>query len=428
MIVPEIDVPSHALPLLAPHPELQLPGTTGKLDLSNPASYTLVQDLLEEFLPQFPAPYWHTGGDEYLGNWEYANYPQLQTYAQQHYGPNANGQDVYIGFVNWVDGIVHQYGKTLRAWNDLYGVTGNVNTPNSDIIMEMWYPYNTPQDALSKGHTIMNCNYLTLYYVLGGVGLTNDPANTINLYENWAPHLQFPDLTYQWPGSINLDPLTPGLRGGKFHIWCDYPDKQTQAQVQAGIVNHLRGLAQNSWGSPKLVPTYQAFLQVIDPVGHTPDYGPDFTLTTAAPSLTVQAGQTATYSLKLTPLMGLTEAISLNCNSRHPPSRVQHYSRKPHTEWLARYTLHDHRVDHHHSSSGCHEFSHRAAADDPFGICLPRSCRRRACSEEQESWSRVPSARLGDGIIDAPRPGAGRELRIVGRDLHLTAADTRGEL
>ena len=320
MIVPEIDVPSHALPLLAPHPALQLPppAPQGKLDLSNPASYTLVEDLLKEFLPQFPAPYWHTGGDEYLGNSEYDSFPQLQTYAQQLYGPSANGPDIYIGFVNWVDTIVKAHGKQLRAWNDLYGVTGNVNTPNSDIILEMWYPYNTPQDALSKGHTIMNCNYLTLYYVLGGVGLTNDPANTINLYDNWAPHLQFPDLTYQWPGSINLDPLTPGLRGGKFHIWCDYPDKQTQAQVQAGIVNHLRGLAQNSWGSPKLVPTYQAFSQIIDPVGHTPDYGPDFTLTTDAPSVTVRAGQTATYSLKLTPLMGLTQAISLNCNSSIP--------------------------------------------------------------------------------------------------------------
>jgi hexosaminidase len=320
MIVPEIDVPSHALPLLAPHPDLQLPGTSGKVDLSNPASYVLIQDLLNEFLPQFPAPYWHTGGDEYLADSEYANFPQLQAYAQQLYGPSANAQDVYIGFVNWVDAIVKSHGKQLRAWNDLYGVTGNVNAPNPDIILEMWYPYISPQDALSKGHTILNCSYLTLYYVLGGDGLTNDPANTINLYENWAPHLQFPDLTYQWPGSINLDPLTPGLRGGKFHIWCDYPNAQTEAQVQNGIVNHLRGLAQNSWGSAKLVPTYQAFLQIIDPVGHTPDYGPDFTLTTAAASATIAAGQTATYSLQLTPLMGFNQPTSLSCTSNVPES------------------------------------------------------------------------------------------------------------
>jgi len=321
MIVPEIDVPSHALPILAPHPDLQLPGTTGKVDLSNPASYALIQDLLEEFLPQFPAPYWHTGGDEYLADSEYAKYPQLQAYAQLLYGPSANGQDIYIGFVNWVDDIVvKRHGKHLRAWNDLYGVTGNVNVPNPDIILEMWYPYISPQDALSKGHTILNSSYLTLYYVLGGDGLTNDPANTINLYENWAPHLQFPDLTYQWPGGINLDPLTPGVRGGKFHIWCDYPDAQTVEQVQNGIVNHLRGLAQNSWGSPKLVSTYQAFSEIIDPVGHTPDYGPDFTLTAAAASATISAGEKATYSLQLTPLMAFNQTTSLSCTTNAPES------------------------------------------------------------------------------------------------------------
>ena len=318
MIVPEIDVPSHALPLLAPHPELQLPGTTGKVDLSNPASYALIRDLLDEFLPQFPAPYWHTGGDEYLADWEYANYPQLQTYARQLYGPSANGQDLYIGFVNWVDDVVQAHGKQLRAWNDLYGVTGNINTPRSDIILEMWYPYLSPQDALTKGHTILNCSLLTLYYVLGGDWLTNDPANTINLYENWAPHRQFPDPTNSWPGSINLEPLTPGLRGGKFHVWCDYPDAQTVEQVQKGIANHLRGLAQNAWGSPKLVPTFEAFLQIIDPVGHAPDYGPDFTLTAVTTSATISAGQQATYSLQLTPLMGFNEATFLSCTSDAP--------------------------------------------------------------------------------------------------------------
>jgi hexosaminidase len=318
MIVPEIDVPSHALPLLAPHPDLQLPGTTGKVDLSNPASYALIEDLLDEFLPQFPGPYWHTGGDEYLADADYASYPQLQTYARQLYGPTANGQDIYIGFVNWVDRIVRAHGKQLRAWNDVYGVTGNVNTPNSDIILEMWYPYITPQEALDKGHTIMNCSLWTLYYVLGGDWLTNDPANTVNLYENWAPHLQFPDSSNTWPGSINLAPLTPGLRGGKFHVWCDYPDAQTVEQVQRGIVNHLRGLAQNSWGSPKLVPTYQAFAQIIDPVGHTPDYGPDFTLTAATSSATVTAGQKATYSVQLTPLMGFNAATLLSCTSDAP--------------------------------------------------------------------------------------------------------------
>jgi hexosaminidase len=274
-IVPEIDVPSHSLAMLAPHPELALPGLPTHFDLSNPASYTLMQSLLDEFLPLFPGPFWHSGTDEYLSPLDYANYPQLLAYAQQHYGPQANAQDTYIGFVNWLDGIVKSYGKQMRAWDDIYGVTGNVNVPNSDIILEIWYPYILPTDALSKGHTIMNASFLTLYYDPGIDSLTNDPQNAINLYENWAPNLQWPDAGFVWPGDINFPALTPGIRGGKFHVWCDFPNVQTEDQIQDNIAIHLRGLAQNSWGSPKLVSDLNSFTSIVDSIGHTPGWDRD---------------------------------------------------------------------------------------------------------------------------------------------------------
>jgi hexosaminidase len=310
-VVPEIDVPAHATALLAPHPSLALPGRPDKLDLSNPAGYALVADLLNEFLPLFPAPFWHTGADEYLAPAEYANFPQLLTYAQQSYGPAAVAPDLYIGFVNWIDGIVKAQGKQLRAWNDLYGVTGSTQTPNPDIVLEMWWPYILPQDALRKGHTIMNCQAATLYYVLGGYA-----GNPANLYEQWAPNLQ-------WVASVdsngnptswtNLPASTPGLRGAKFQVWCDSPDAQTEDQVQDGIAPDLRGLAQNSWGSPKLVPSYSQFLRIVDPVGHTPDWGPDFALMASSTTATVTAGQTASLSLRLASISGFNQPVAFTC-------------------------------------------------------------------------------------------------------------------
>jgi len=309
MIVPEIDVPAHATALLAPHPDLQLANHPDKMDLGQPGSYTLVQDLLNEYLPLFPAPFWHTGADEYLSPSEYASHPELLSYAQELYGPNANAQDIYVGFVNWVDGIVKSQGKQLRSWNDIYGVTGNVNTPNSDIVLDLWTTSILANDALSKGHTILNCNSGTLYYVLGRAN--SDQADPVNLYENWAPNLQ-------WPGNVNLPPQASGILGGKFHVWCDSPDAQTEDEVQSNIVNYLRSLAQNNWGSPKLVPTYNAFSQIVDQIGHTPGWGPDFTLVASSPNASVTAGQTATYSLKLTPVMGFKQTITLVCTVNAP--------------------------------------------------------------------------------------------------------------
>jgi hexosaminidase len=94
-IVPEIDVPAHSGAMLARHPDLALQGQGDMLDLGNPAAYVLIADLLNEYLPLFPGPFWHTGTDEYLARNDYSLYPQLLTYARQLYGPAASYQDIY---------------------------------------------------------------------------------------------------------------------------------------------------------------------------------------------------------------------------------------------------------------------------------------------------------------------------------------------
>jgi hypothetical protein len=157
----------------------------------------------------------------------------------------------------------------------------------------------------------MNCQAATLYYVLGGYA--GDP---VNLYEQWAPNRQWVASvdSYGNPASwIDLPPSTPGIRGGKFHVWCDSPDAQTEDQVQDGIAPALRGLAQNSWGSPKLVPSYSQFLRIVDPVGHTPDWGPDFALMASSTTATVTAGQTASLSLRLASISGFNQPVAFTC-------------------------------------------------------------------------------------------------------------------
>ena len=63
--------------------------TMGRLfvDLSKDAAYTLMSDIITEYLPLFPAGYFHLGADEYVT--DYANYPQLLDYARAHHGPDA---------------------------------------------------------------------------------------------------------------------------------------------------------------------------------------------------------------------------------------------------------------------------------------------------------------------------------------------------
>jgi len=160
-IVPEIDTPSHSAKILNAHPELELKGLGGAntqpnmLDISLAGTYTLVGDLMNEFLPLFPGPYWHVGGDEYVSGWDFSHntYPQLQTYAQNHWGASANGVDTYLNYVNWLNGLVQAAGKQTRAWEDPYEYTGSARSLNTGIALELW-DFVDPQSAINSGFFI----------------------------------------------------------------------------------------------------------------------------------------------------------------------------------------------------------------------------------------------------------------------------------
>ncbi|WP_063785262.1 family 20 glycosylhydrolase [Streptomyces sp. XY332] len=259
-IVPEIDTPGHMNAILAAHPELKLKNSSGTaspdfIDLSLPASYTLIKDLVNEYLPLFPAPYWHIGADEYVT--DYAKYPQLLSYARAHYGAGATAKDTYYGFVNWADGLVRAAGKTTRMWNDGIKAGDGTVTPNAGILVEYWYSYGlTPQQLAAAGHTVANESWTPTYYVLGGA-----KPDTKWMYETWTPD--------RFEGGATLTDPSKNP-GSLIHVWCDSPNAETEDQIAAGIMYPLRALAQQTWGSPKPASTYASFTPIAAAVGHNP--------------------------------------------------------------------------------------------------------------------------------------------------------------
>ncbi|WP_412542825.1 family 20 glycosylhydrolase [Longispora sp. K20-0274] len=285
-IVPEIDMPGHMNTTLTAHPELKLKSKTGAvsnefIDLSMDASYTLIRDLITEYLPLFPGPYWHIGADEYVS--DYSQYPQLGTYAKAHYGANATAKDTYYGFVNWANDIVRAGGKQTRMWNDgIKSGDGTVN-PATNILVDFWYNYGlSPQQLLDRGHTVANQSWTPTYYVLGGA-----KPDTRWMYETWTPDL--------FQGSQTVNAPARNL-GSSIHVWCDSPNAESEDQIAAGIRLPLRGLAQQTWGSPKLVATYAQFTPIADLVGHAPGWpaGPVGNLALGKP-VTASSTETANF-------------------------------------------------------------------------------------------------------------------------------------
>jgi hexosaminidase len=281
---------------LAPHPEFQLTDSDGNkaprnLDVSNPAAVQYAHELIEEYLPLFPARYWHSGGEEYLPSQDYSKYPQLQSHARARYGANANATDAVLGFINDTIDLVHGNGKTGRIWHD--GLSGgSAVTVNKNIVVEWWTDFNplgnlTPPNAqqlLDQGYTISNASYWPLYYTVGAAagfppGLPPRP-DLCSFYQGWSVNMFVGPLNLPAVACNTVHVLPPTMiaedeprnLGSKILEWNDGADAETQDQIAQGIAPRLRILAQKTWNSPLLVQRYEDFQTVMDAVGHAPGY------------------------------------------------------------------------------------------------------------------------------------------------------------
>jgi hexosaminidase len=285
-VVPEIDMPAHMGAFLAKHPDLELKlGTlvnppaspdSRKLDITSPAALRAVRDLLDEYLPLFPGPYWDVGADEYLSPADEAAYPQLLAFARAHYGPGASIKDAILGFVNWVDAIVRQHGKRLWAWHDELG-GGTALTARPDIVVNWWVNFSplseprppTPAQLLQGGHEILNAGWFPTYYT-EDLGPIQGKPNIALAYETWEVN-RFCGPTFQdhfFEACYVVPPSERRNLGSTINAWDDH--ELTLSQLASGLAPRLAVLAQKTWSSPPLTPSYSAFQAIMRKVGVWP--------------------------------------------------------------------------------------------------------------------------------------------------------------
>jgi hexosaminidase len=258
-LVPEIDMPGHLTAALAKHPELQLRNAfgqaqAGKLDVTLPAARKFAHELVADLLPLFPGPWWHLGNDEYLGILstpiDYRLYPQLTG-------------DSVPNFVKEIRAQVVAAGKRLRVWSD--GLGDDPAWLPRDVAVEWWEELHSqsPERLLADGRDVLNVSWWPLYYVTGGP-LQGHRASEREMYETWVPRRFEGPYSALLPvdlgTTVTRDPL-----GATLAVWNDDPSSPAArpAALAAGIAPRLAILAQQTWGSAKLVPGYAAFRGVV---------------------------------------------------------------------------------------------------------------------------------------------------------------------
>ncbi|MGK5546279.1 beta-N-acetylhexosaminidase [Streptomyces sp. URMC 127] len=250
-VIPEIDSPGHLGAVIAAHPTLQLrdaAGTAarGAIDIANPDAARIVDDLLREYAPLFPGPYFHLGADEYralMAKNPEASYPRLAARAKERHGPRARVQDLATAWLNDRAAFVRTLGKKAKAWNDGF-FRGGVVTVRKDIEAEYWtgkeIGARAPQEYLNEGRTLVNLNDEYLYYVLGEPNQFRYPTGQ-RIYEQWSPAVL--RGTTAVPAPAGPDRVT----GGRLAVWCDRAGAQTPQQVASGIRLPLAATAQRLW-------------------------------------------------------------------------------------------------------------------------------------------------------------------------------------
>ncbi|MFD9677379.1 glycoside hydrolase family 20 protein [Streptomyces sp. NPDC059981] len=269
-VVPEIDSPGHLGAVLRAHPGLQLRDAQGRavkgaVDIANPASARLVDELLREYLPLFPAGAWHLGADEYQAlvvRDPQASFPKLAAAARARYGPTARVQDLATGWLGDRAAVVRPSGKALKAWNDGF-FKGGIATAAPDIQAEYWtgkeIGARPPLEYLSAGRKVVNLNDEYLYYVLGQPNQFTYPTGR-RIYEEWTPRVL--RGTAAVPAGYDAQIL-----GARLAVWCDLAGAQTQDQVAAGIRLPLAALSQKVWDARAPQAPWTAFKALADRLG-----------------------------------------------------------------------------------------------------------------------------------------------------------------
>ncbi len=126
-VIPEIELPGHALAALASYPELGCSGGPYEVSKSwgvfnevfcagNDHTFRFFQDVFDEIIPLFPSEYFHIGGDECpKGAWKKC--PKCQARMKQEHLKDEMELQSY--FVHRVEAYLNSKGKKIVGWDEI---------------------------------------------------------------------------------------------------------------------------------------------------------------------------------------------------------------------------------------------------------------------------------------------------------------------
>ncbi|MBK9570091.1 MAG: beta-N-acetylhexosaminidase [Chitinophagaceae bacterium] len=160
-VIPEIEMPGHSMAALAAYPQLgTTPDSVYKVsqtwgindvfnNVLNPSEYTFnfLQDVLDEVMNLFPAPYIHIGGDECSKRWWHES-PFCQQLMKEKGIKDEHALQSY--FIQRIEKYVNSKSKKIIGWDEI--LEGGL-APNATVMS--WRGEQGGIDAAKQNHDVI---------------------------------------------------------------------------------------------------------------------------------------------------------------------------------------------------------------------------------------------------------------------------------
>lgn len=258
-VVPEIEMPGHAVAALASYPEL---GCLGKgyevrqywgiaedvFCAGNPEVYTFLENVLDEVLALFPSEYIHIGGDE-CPKTRWKECPRCQAKIKSE--GLADEHELQSYFIRHFEKYLNERGRRLIGWDEI--LEGGL-APNATVMS--WRGSKGGIEAASQGHdVVMTPNTHCYFDYYQSEDHSTEPP-TIGGFIPLEKVYQF-DPTEGVPAD-----KTSHVLGGQGNIWTEY--MPTTEIVEYMAFPRAAAMAEVLWSDPS-TRDYDDFLRRLRP-------------------------------------------------------------------------------------------------------------------------------------------------------------------
>lgn len=257
-IIPEIEMPGHAMAALTAYPEYSCSGgpfeVEGRWGVFNDifctkeTTFTFIQDILDEVAELFPSTYIHLGGDE-APRIRWKNCVHCQNRMKEENLKTEAELQTY--FINRIEQYLNGKGKKIIGWDEL--LEGGI--PKRATIMSWRGEKGGIQAAQAGYDVIMSPNiylYFNCFQSKDNGGWPGNPRRIITLEKVYNYH-PVPDT------------LTPDeakyIKGVQANLWTEYIS--TRKEMEYMLYPRVAALAEVGW-SPEKNKDYENFLKRLE--------------------------------------------------------------------------------------------------------------------------------------------------------------------